>query len=67
MKITTTIERNETAKTKREPPCIYKKSCGNGDAILLKLCGEGSCPEYKPKKRGEPYFGEEEKENNDKR
>jgi len=35
------------------PNCIYKKSCG------YEVCLKEDCPEYKPKKRGESYFGED--------
>jgi hypothetical protein len=35
-------------------PCYYRKSCG------YDLCFHEDCPEYKPKKRGEPYYGDEE-------
>jgi hypothetical protein len=52
------IAKKETQR--RDPPCIYKKSCGLDEVILLGLCGKGSCPDYKPKKRGEPYYGEED-------
>lgn len=34
-------------------PCIYKHSCA------IEVCMMEDCPEYKAKKRGEPYFGEE--------
>lgn len=34
-----------------EKPCHYKYSCGH------EVCMMTDCPDYKPKKRGEPYFG----------
>jgi hypothetical protein len=37
---------------KDSPPCVYKKSCG------YEVCMKEDCPDYKPKKRGEPYYGE---------
>lgn len=39
----------------RETPCVYKKSCG------YEVCMMSDCGENKPKKRGEPFYGEEAK------
>ena len=36
-----------------EKPCVYKKSCG------YDVCMKDACPDYRAKKRGEPFFGEE--------
>ena len=41
---------------KTTPPCVFKKSCG------YDFCMRENCPDYKPKKRGQPYYGEEEQE-----
>ena len=39
-----------------EKPCVYKKSCG------YDVCMMDTCPDYRAKKRGEPFFGEEKVE-----
>ena len=45
---------------KTTPPCVFKESCGN------EICMRENCPDYKPKKSNQPYYGEEEQEMRDK-